>query len=102
MKLYKILSCLYHVGIDGVIAKINLTPLEGQALSASKPEIVAPVQLVLTNRIRIDNLPANMCNINKLCKYFSNKRKSGIDKFMRIEIKDKTTAVLHLLDSTGA
>ena len=40
---YKILSCLYPVGIDGVIAKINLTPLEGQTLSAAKPEIAAPV-----------------------------------------------------------
>ena len=99
MKQY--LSCLHPVGIDGVIAKINLTPLEGHTLSATKPEIVTPVQLhvILTNRIRIDNLPTKMCN--KLYKYFSNKRKSGIDKFMRIEIKDKTTAFLHLLDSTG-
>ena len=92
----------YPVGIDGVIAKINFTPLEGRTLSATKPQIATAIQPVLANKIRIDSLPPNMCNVTKLSKYFSNKRKSGIDKFMRIEIKeDKTTAVLHLLDGTG-
>lgn len=109
---------IFSIGIDGVIDKINCTSLKGHTLSATKhhtlsatrchtlsatnPQIVTPVQPVLINKIRIDNLLPSMCNMIKLSRYFSSKRKSGIDKFRRIEIKDnKTTADLYLLDDTG-
>ena len=92
----------YTAGIVGVIAKINVTPLEGCSLSA-EPQAAPTVipQPVQVNAVKIDNMNPNMCNVNKLSKYFSKKKNSGIDRFMRIEIKDTTTAVLYLLDNTG-
>ena len=89
----------YHtVGVHGVIAKINATPLEGRSLSAKPQVVLTTPHPVVVNAVRIDNLPTKMCNVKKLSKYFLSKKLSGIS---RIEIKDKTTAVLYLLDSAG-
>ena len=93
---------MHCLGIDAVIGTINRTPLEGTVLTATKPPVVIkPEPIVLTNVITISNLPTGKCSTKVLQKYFSNKKKSGINTYEEITIVDKTTAVLQLKDESG-
>jgi len=93
--------CTY-IGIDAIIGNINHTPLEGIILMATRPPVVMkPKPMVITNDIKISDLPAEKCSLKVLRKYFSNKKKSGIDTYKGIEIINKTTAILQLHDEKG-
>jgi len=110
------------IGIDAIINNINRTPLEGTILMATRSPVVTketpsqgtilavtkplvitkkPKPPVITNDIKISNLLASKCSLKVLHKYFSNKKKSGINAYKGIEIIDKTTAILQLHDEKG-
>lgn len=90
------------IGIDAIIGNINRTPLESMVLTAAKPPVVIkPKVIVFTNDIKITNLLVDKCSNKALEKYFSKKKKSGIDTYKRIKIVDKTTAILQLADERG-
>ena len=93
---------LYHIGIDAFIGTINRTPLEGTFFLATIPPVVIkPKPGDLSHDVTISNLPADKCSVKVLQKYFSNKRKSGINSYEAIKIVSKTTAILQLTDERG-
>ena len=90
------------IGIDAIIAAINRTPLEGTFFLATVPPVViTPKPGALFLEVTISNLPADKCSVKVLQKYFSNKKKSGINTYEAIKIIDKTTAILRLTDEEG-
>ena len=99
---YFLHKLLYCIGIDAVIGSINCTPLEGVVLTATRPPVVIkPKPIIFTNDVTISNLSADKCSTKALHKYFSNKKKSGINTYKAIKIINKTTAVLQLKDESG-
>ena len=96
------IDVMHCVGIDAAIGSINCTPLKGIVLTATKhPVVMKPEPVVVTNDITISNLPAGKCSTKALQKYFSNKRKSGINSYEAIKVINKTIAVLQLKDESG-
>ena len=95
--------CTVYIGIDAIISNINCSPLEGTMLIATKPPLVVmkPKPPVITNDIKISDLSTDKCSLKALQKYFSNKKKSGINTYKEIEIINKTTAILKLHDERG-
>lgn len=83
------------IGLDDIILKISKSPYENVVLQARRP-------LVLTNSILVDNLPTLKCNEEQLDIYFTNKRRSGIDSYKKIEILDDKRAIVHLKSKDGA
>ena len=81
-------------GLDDLIPRIISTPYEGAVLQARRPS-------VLTSSILIENLPTPKCNKELLDVYFTNKKKSGIDSYKRIEILDEKRAIVHLESEDG-
>ena len=81
------------IGLDDVILKISKTPYENVIFQARRP-------LVLTS-ILIDNLPPQKCNKEQLDVYFTNKKKSGIESYKKIEILDDKRAIVHLESKYG-
>ena len=93
---------MHCVGIDAVIGNINRTPLEKTVLTATKPPVVIqPKPVVLTNDIKISNMSADKCSTKALHKYFTSKKKSGINTYKGIKVLSKTTAVLQLSNESG-
>ena len=81
------------IGLNDVILKISKTPYENVIFQARRP-------LVLTS-ILIDNLPEQKCNKEQLDVYFTNKKKSGIESYKKIEILDDKRAIVHLESKYG-
>ena len=100
--LYNYMCTCTCIGIDSIIATINRTPLRSTFFLATIPPVVIkPKPGALSLDITISNLPADKCSVKVLQKYFSNKRKSGINTYEAIKITSKTTAVLQLTDERG-
>ena len=89
-----LISILLLVGLDEIIQKISSTPFGGNVIYARRP-------LVPINSILIDNLPTQKCNKHILDVYFTNKKKSGIDSYKKIEILDDNRAIVHLESKDG-
>ena len=90
------------IGIDGIIATINRTPLKSTFFLATIPPVVVkPKPGALSLDITISNLPADNCSVKILQKYFSNKKKFGKNTYKAIKIISKTTAILQLTDEQG-
>ena len=99
---YVYTGCIYCTGIDAIIAIINRTPLEGTFFLATVPPVViSPNSAALSSCITIKGLLAKNCSVEVLQKYFSNKKKSGINTYEAIKIINKTTAILQLADEKG-
>ena len=84
---------LLLTGLD-LIPRIISTPYEASFLQARRPS-------VLTSSILIDNIPTQKCNKELLDVYFTNKKKSGIDSYKKIEILDEKRAIVHLESEDG-
>ena len=85
---------LIIIGLDDVILKISSNPYENDVLQARR-------LLVFTNSILIENLPVQRCNKEMLDMYFTNKKRSGIDSYNKIEILDDNKAIVHLESKNG-
>ena len=81
-------------GLDDLIPRIISTPYESAVLQARRPS-------VLTSSILIENLPTQKCDKELLDVYFTNKKKSGIDSYKKIEILDENKAIVHLESEDG-
>ena len=56
---------------------------------------------IITNNIRISNLPSKYRSVGKLAECFCNKKKSGISSFKEIKMEDQNTAILCLENDEG-
>ena len=86
--------CLLLIGLDDVVLAVSSKPYGNVVLQARRP-------MVLTNSILIDNLPKEKCNEEILDVYFTNKKKSGIDSYKKVEILDDNKAIVHLESKNG-
>ena len=80
-----------YVGLDRVISN---TLLEQFHIQARRP-------VMLSSSVLVENIPRERCNRDWLDMYFTNRSKSGIECYRKIDILGSQKVVIHLENQYG-